>query len=623
MISAIRKKFGSWLLDAFIWLAIIAFVLVYFIPADKKRAQNGQWVINVNGAEIDYQQYLQALQAAKRNQISTEVDSKIEQRVIDGLTDQLLMEQLAEQLKLEITPAMVESRLMQMMAMGMTGGNQVDLASLKNMLGAEQFQAIQDGLAKDTSSEVVRNMLTGELYIPNFALENSYRSDYAFKKYGIITVPYAKIQGAVAAHQHDTAALKAFFAAQNQASKRYWLPEMRTGTVWTFTPGNFDLKVSDTQIQNYYNRHRKEEFVKQAAQVQVRRILFENDRTKAQEVRLELAKDGSKFAELAKKYSDDKLTADKGGLMDFFTEGSQEESFARAAFDLQSDGEISEVIETKRGFEILQRVGRKPATYKTLEEVAGEIRQKVTEEQFQKLFLMNARQVIAKSAAHPEVLKEFVAAKKAQRQELKQVEKSGKLEVAKLFELKKAGTKSAFIDGKNGVIVILEQVVPAKVKDFEQYRAQIAADYQKHLVDQELQRVLNQAVADLTAGQTLAQVAQKLGLEFEETPLISRDTFQKLETLRKKGLPVEAFWSLKYQGAYKTQIQTDAAQPSGYLIQLEVLQKAAAEDFKAKKGAILRGQSYQYAGNLQQSLIASLRKNATIKVNTAIINLGA
>lgn len=624
MISAIRKKFGSWLLDAFIWLAIIAFVLVYFIPADKKRASSGQWVVSVDGAEVDYQQYLQALQSAKQNQAATlEDNSKLEQQVLDGLTDQLLMEQQAQNLKIQVNSTMVESRLMQMVQMGMAGGNQIDLATLKNMLGANQFQAIQAGIFKDLSSEVLRNMLTGTLYLPNFALENNYRVDYAFKKFGILTVPYAKAFAATQSFKADAAALKTFFAAQNQASKRYWTPEMRTGTIWTFAPANFDLKVTENQIKNYYNRHRKDQFVKQPAQVQVRRILFENNPTKAGEVRLELSKDGSKFAEFAKKYSDDKLTADKGGLMEFFAQEAQEEALSNAAFDLQSDGEISEVIETKRGMEILQRVSRRPAVYKTLEEVTDQIRQRVIDEQFQKLFLMHARQVIAKSATQPTAFQEFVQSKKAQKQDLKQVEKSGKLEIAKLFDLKKAGNKSAFIDGKNGVIIVLDQIYPAKVKDFEQNRAQIASDYQKHLFDQEMQKLLNQVKAGLADGQTLAQIAQRLGFEFEETPLISRDSFHKLDALRKKGLPVENLWTLKYQGAYQSAIQADAPQPNGYLIQLEVLQKAATEDFMGKKSSLMRGLSYPYALNLQQSFVASLRKNATIKINTAVINLGA
>ncbi len=615
MISAIRKKFGSWLLDAFIWMSLIGFVLVYLIPTEKRRSQNSQWAVSVNGDEVDYQQYLQALQSAKRNKYQPEESSeKLEKKILDSLTNQLLMEQVAESLGVVLTQAMLSNRLLQMLPnVGEMG--KMDLDNLRKMLGDEQFLSLQDGIAKEASSEVVKNMLNGCLYLPKFVLENNYRIDYAFKKFGIVTVPESKAQAIVAASKSDTAALKAFFASQNQATKRYWNPEVRTGGVWTFTPANFDIKVSDSQIKSYYNRHRKDEFVKQRAQVQVRQILFEKDLSQAKVTQLELVKDPSKFAELAKKYSDDKATADKGGLMDFFVEGAQEKSLSDAAFDLQADGEVSGVIKTGRGNVILQRVGRKPAQYKTLEEVTGVIRAKVTEELFQKLFLMNARQVISKSVSDPDLFKQFVLTKKANKQELKQVELSSKDEVVKLFELKKTGSKVAMINGKDGIIVVLDQIQPAKAKDFEQNRAVIVADYQKHLLEQAYKSLLGQVSSGLLGGQTLEQAAHKLGLEYEETPLLSRDAFSKLDTLRKKGVPVELFWSLKSLGSYKSQ--------GGYLVRLNLLQKAASEDFKSKKGSLMRGVSYQYTSDLYQSFVASLHKNATIKVNTAIINLGA
>ena len=59
---------------------------------------------------------------------------------------------------------------------------------------------------------------------------------------------------------------------------------MRSGTVWTFGPSDFGIKVTDKQIKNYYDRYRREEFVKQQPKVQVRRILIAVDKDKSARV---------------------------------------------------------------------------------------------------------------------------------------------------------------------------------------------------------------------------------------------------------------------------------------------------------------------------------------------------
>ena len=58
---------------------------------------------------------------------------------------------------------------------------------------------------------------------------------------------------------------------------------------------------------------------------------------------------GADFAELAKKYSDDKQSAVEGGVMPFFTPTNMVPAFAEAAFFLKNDGDISPVIRTPYG----------------------------------------------------------------------------------------------------------------------------------------------------------------------------------------------------------------------------------------------------------------------------------
>jgi peptidyl-prolyl cis-trans isomerase SurA len=67
---------------------------------------------------------------------------------------------------------------------------------------------------------------------------------------------------------------------------------------------------------------------------------------------------GSKFSTLALLYSEDPVSAKKGGELGFFSRGDMVSEFENAAFALQ-DGEISPVIETQYGFHIIQMIERR------------------------------------------------------------------------------------------------------------------------------------------------------------------------------------------------------------------------------------------------------------------------
>lgn len=67
---------------------------------------------------------------------------------------------------------------------------------------------------------------------------------------------------------------------------------------------------------------------------------------------------GEKFSMLARLYSDDPGSASKGGELGFFERGSLYPEFEAAAFKLKS-GEISNVVQTKAGYHIIQMIERK------------------------------------------------------------------------------------------------------------------------------------------------------------------------------------------------------------------------------------------------------------------------
>ena len=68
---------------------------------------------------------------------------------------------------------------------------------------------------------------------------------------------------------------------------------------------------------------------------------------------------GYDFAEMAKKYSDDKRTGRNGGELPYFGIGRMVKPFEEAAFALEKDGQISEPVKTSYGWHIIKRLEKK------------------------------------------------------------------------------------------------------------------------------------------------------------------------------------------------------------------------------------------------------------------------
>lgn len=136
-----------------------------------------------------------------------------------------------------------------------------------------------------------------------------------------------------------------------------------------------EVKITEEEMKDYFEEN-KDDF-KQEEQVKARHILVENEKT-AKEIKQKLD-NGENFEELAKKYSTDTETKEKGGDLGFFSKGEMVKEFEEVAFSLKV-GEISNPVKTKYGYHIIKVEDRKEAKEANYEESKEEIREKLFEE---------------------------------------------------------------------------------------------------------------------------------------------------------------------------------------------------------------------------------------------------
>ena len=127
-----------------------------------------------------------------------------------------------------------------------------------------------------------------------------------------------------------------------------------------------DISITPSEVRSFFRKLPAEEIPEIPTKVELIQIIINPIISQAQKdklrERLNVFRDrvynGEDFQMLATLYSDDPVSASKGGELGFVNRGDLVPEFERAAFRLRQ-GEISEVIESKFGFHIIQLIERR------------------------------------------------------------------------------------------------------------------------------------------------------------------------------------------------------------------------------------------------------------------------
>ncbi len=144
--------------------------------------------------------------------------------------------------------------------------------------------------------------------------------------------------------------------------------------------------VNEEAIRNYYNTH-SEDF--QHEQVKVAHILIRTHSkmsdaerqaslTRAQET-YSKARSGTQFADVAKQYSEDTISAKQGGELGWINKGAIDPVFSARAFET-SAGEISEPFQSAFGFHVIKVLEAPKVVKMPFEKVQGDIRYRLRQQ---------------------------------------------------------------------------------------------------------------------------------------------------------------------------------------------------------------------------------------------------
>jgi foldase protein PrsA len=136
------------------------------------------------------------------------------------------------------------------------------------------------------------------------------------------------------------------------------------------------VKIGDDAIKVYLAKNHAQ--FDKPERIRARHILVADAKT-ADLVETKL-KSGAKFEDLAKQYSTDPSSKDKGGELGFFGRGTMVAPFQDAAFSLPV-GQISKPVKSPFGYHIIQVEEKQPATHATLASAHDQIVAALTQQQ--------------------------------------------------------------------------------------------------------------------------------------------------------------------------------------------------------------------------------------------------
>ena len=343
------------------------------------------WALKVNGEEIpaatmqdNYRQRLSALQQQLKDEVPLAQRRALQEQMVDDSIASTLLRQRATERGLRVSEDDVTNAYKAQSAFLVDGKfNAVVAQSLLKQNGTTpaQFEAsLRNGMQTTQLAEALQmsDFLTDRELQRAFALENEQR------ELRYVALPASRFESAAAV---DDAQLQAWYATHTDDYLSAESVKLQYGEL-TLASVAAGIAVDEAALTAWYDKNKTR--YAQPERRRSRHVLIEVATgadaaanaaalKKAQDV-LAQAKSGKDFAALARQYSDDSGSKDKGGDVGWTRKGQLLQAYDDALFALQA-GQISDVVKTDAGYHIIKLDAIDTPAGKTLANARAEIEQ--------------------------------------------------------------------------------------------------------------------------------------------------------------------------------------------------------------------------------------------------------
>src|SRR5215831_8412436 len=390
------NKAAKYILAGFL-LVLAASMVTYLIPGfmgDTSNTEPGV-IASVGGREIHREEIARLVQAqARGNQIPEFYMPIMRQQALKQLIQQAELQYESERMGLKVSDQEFRDELQYgpYRQAFFPGGKWIGADKYKEMLsqGGGTVESFEHDVRLDLLQRKLIMVIGANTAVPDSEVEQAYKDENTKVK---IQYAFLKLDDITKTIKPTDTELKAFYDA-NLARYANSIPEKRQIKYFLISEKSIADKVTvdPGEIQRAYSAN--QEGYRVPARVKVRHILIETPkpgpdgkvdqkavddaRAKATDV-LKQAKATSDWTELAKKYSGDPGSKDKGGELGWLGKGQTVAEFEKVAFG-QNKGQISDPVQSSFGFHIIQTEDKEDAHLKPLAEVKPGIEEAIKQE---------------------------------------------------------------------------------------------------------------------------------------------------------------------------------------------------------------------------------------------------
>jgi peptidyl-prolyl cis-trans isomerase D len=388
----------------------------------------------------------------------------------------------------------------------------------------------ENSMRRSMILDKLRSALTDWIAVSDGDIESEYRRRNEKVKLQIVALTADAFRSQVTVADADLApyfeSKKNDYRVGEQRKIRYLLLDREQARQRVAVPPNDVQRYYNDNIQQYQTPER----------VKARHILLNTGgkdeaavRKQAEEI-LAKIKGGADFAALAKQYSEDPGSKDKGGDLDFFGRGRMVPEFEASAFSLEP-GQVSDLVKTQYGFHIIKVEEKQAGSTQTIDQVRPQILQ-ILQSQIADRQITDQAQKLAERIKDPGDLNEAAA-------ELGlKVEESGFFQktepvpglgvapqvAAEAFVLKDNAVSEPLSSQRGPVFITVSGKKDAYTPKLDEVKDRVREDLIRSRATELSRQRATAIAAQLKSAADFAASAKAQGFAAKDTELIGRDS---------------------------------------------------------------------------------------------------
>jgi peptidyl-prolyl cis-trans isomerase D len=540
MAGADKNKLGVRILLGAVVLVLGGSMLLYLVPQSPVSGEiSTDTVAKIGDESVSVQDVRQQLnQIEQRNPNMRPLEALYAQQILKQLVFQKEIEYEAKRLGIAVSDQERADRIRQYVPTAFTGGTFVGIERYSAEVQA-RFQLtvpiFEELIRQGLLEEKFRKLVTDGISVGPAELQDEFR--YKNEK---VKLDYALIkpEDLEAKISPDDGEIR---AAYEKNKSKYQVPERRVARYALVDVNQIrqGVQVSDDMLKQQYMNNIQQYQVPN--RVHVQHILFmtvgkttdaevEEVKKKAEDV-LKQVKKGGKFEDLAKKYSEDPGSKDKGGDLSWITQGQTVPEFEKTAFSL-APGQVSDLVKTQYGFHIIKVLEKETAHTKPFEEVKDSLRAPLLLTQADKLAGDTADQLSAAIRQSNKVSIDDLAKQyHLTVNETRPISATDPLlELADSKEAKntifqaRLGEANPPVRTDRGYVVLsVKSIQPAHQGSLEEVRDRVITDLKREKSTELAKSKAEELSKRVKAGEKFDAAARALGLEPKTSDAIARD----------------------------------------------------------------------------------------------------